>query len=417
MLTRRQALQAGTAAAVAITPAARAQNAGPVQLASFPDLVLPPDQASIDYAQFPDGALRAANPHAIVTGNVLRKALAWSSIDIRRLGPVVLFGLRGADLVNAEQFENGALRDAFVIRDTRPDHVNLRCTLGVWRTATDTFFAARGSTVAHVTYLERQCEASMLGHAPPRIANQMPTGVYRYGVGTHQNMEPSRQPGAFKLDDTIATVRNLTGASLVPTRFHSWEVGGQETGNNIHAGEGRAGIRGRETPEGFAYLSAGCQVVEGDYDARRTIPTGPWRNFRVAAGLKPDPVILRTHPRFRTTCVETDEDSQRVCHYGDPKPGAGTAFSYVLLTGAELRLAVQNQHLPHSSEAFARIRKGSSGPRVAGLLRAMGLPPSEAFGAQAQHHLIQRWQQPAGRGADGQITPDEARRLGLEITW
>lgn len=414
MLTRRQAL--GTGLAAALAPSAFPQQLS-VSFGSLPSLVLPNDLESIDYGQFPAGVLDTISPTASVTARVFRKALAWSSIDPTRLGPVILFGVRGAELLDGERFESGATDETFRIRDTRPDHVNLRCTLGVWNTLTDTFFVARGSTVAHVRYLERQCLAARSAEGPRNVANQMPTGVYYYGIGTHQNIEPGRQPGAFKLDDTITLVRNLSGRSLSPTRFDKWDIGGPETGNNIHAGEGRPGIPGIEAAEELQFLSAGCQIVEGDYVNGRSKPTGAWRRFRVAAGLKADPVILRRHPVFRTTCLETDEDSWRVCHAGERLPGSGKTYPYILLTGAELRLAAENLDLPNDHLRFARIRKGSSGPRVAALLEALGQPRAETFEAVAQNVLIQRFQIPAGNGADGQLTPEEARRIGLGIVW
>lgn len=365
------------------------------------------DNESVDYAQFPAG-FESSDP-VDVNGAAMRKALAWSSIDVARLGPRVLFGLRGAELLNAADSADGAKQQIIRLRDARPDHLNRKCIIGVWDTQDDSFWATQASTAPHVVYLYAQRKAAVSaktsGAPIDTFCNMLSTGVYNYYVGTHHNNKTSRQPGAFRLNDSVAVLRNLDEGPIKLTRFDTWDFQSASIADNIHAGA---------ESDIVSFWSAGCQVVPGRYSEDRRTPGGEWRNFRVAAGLKPVPAISSPNTA-QPNCWETDEDGVHLCPPGE-STGVGR-YSYVLLTGTEARLAAQHPELADTDLRFARLRRGSSGPRVTALTTVLGtVQPTSRFNALVQRRVIEK-QLTSDNGADGIITPAEATRLGLNMTW
>lgn len=377
----------------------------------------PADADSVDYAQFIAGAEKSAASFEM-TDSVFQKALAWTSIDPLAMGDLVLFGLRGARLENTEAFKNAKFSPVIALKEDTPNHLDFRCVIGVWDRRSKMFWAGQGSTVPHFIYLysQRNAVRSALAKNLPidKFCNMLATGVYRYEVGAHRNSGKTRQPGAFKLVDSVSVTRGLSGGMLPLTRKDQWDFCDYSPGNNIHAAMESANMP--------LFWSAGCQVLPGTYSNNRTKPIGVFRDFRIAAGLHPDPeIIIRNEAK--PTCVETTEDSRRSC----PAPGEtampdgppGRAYKYILITGREVRLAAENPSLGDDALEFARLRRGASGRRVAAMAEALKLKPSDTFNYALQRAYLRDRQLPLGLGGDGVFTPMEADRLGVssQMKW
>lgn len=344
----------------------------------------PADQA-LDTTHLP----RAASGRALeIDAAAFRRALAFSGIDEATLGPRVLFGLRAGALLDAPAFAADAtLRPRFTLQEAAPDHFDFGCVIGVWDRQSDNFWVSPGSTVCNVAYLFGQAQA---GRAD-KFCNMLSTGVYEYAVGVHNNGKNSRQPGAFILQSRVGIVRSFD-QPLGFSTADSWEWRGPDVRDNIHAAY--------VLPEGRPrFSSAGCQVVPGTVDpATRSRPTGAWRQFRIAAGLKPDPEITTPEPD-KPKWVKTSEDGQR--------------FPYLLLSAREVLLAAENRV---SDPALLKLRRGATGERVKRLQEALSLAADGVFGRETQQAVVNRQKILSGR-ADGVVTPLRLRELGLPALW
>lgn len=318
----------------------------------------PPDPETIDYAHLP---MRDDGRPFLLNDAALRVILATHSYSRLVSGrQLVLFGIRGArsteDLPAEPVFEND-----IELVETPPDHFDYRCVLGVWDIAGKKVWAVTASTTPHVAYLFAQREASTFSNE----ANMMPTGLYRYSVGTHRNATSSSQPGAFRPDSrAFAVLRCVEDGPITLSRNQFWDTRATNHGDNIHAGTYSS------RPDRPRYWSAGCQVIAGYYDDD-AMPQGDWARFRLAAGLARTPRITRREEiapgRFD---IATNEDGRR--------------FSYLLTTGRDIRLAGENRLPP-------TLRFGSSGQKVTALQAALGVPASERdgiFGLGVQTRLL-----------------------------
>lgn len=286
----------------------------PLEMAQWP-----PDARTIDYAHLP--AWSSDQPF-LLDDTALRRLVA--SHAYARLvpgNPLVLFGIRGARRAG-ESSSSPAFERRIELLDIRPDHFDHQCLLGVWDTRNRTVWATAASTVPHVAYLFAQRAAGTFGGGE---ANMMPTGLYRYAVGTHRNGSSSFQPGAFRPDSkAFAVLRCVEEGPLVMSRDQYWDTQPTHHGDNIHAGTYST------RPDRPKFWSAGCQVIPGYYEEANTVPQGNWARFRLAAGLERTPVITRkdeiehddSPPGF---IVETSEDGRR--------------YSYILTTGRDIALA------------------------------------------------------------------------------
>lgn len=317
-----------------------------------------------------------------VTDTVFRKVLAWCGVPIPALGERVLFGIRAARLEDAGQFANGSVfRRSFTIAPYAPDHFRPGCVLGVWDPGAGTFWVCPGSTVPNVAYMFGQAEA----RERDVLCNMLPAGVYDYVVGTHRK----RLAGAFRLDSAVAVVRRYKHP-LVYTNSDEWDFRGPEIADNIHcAYQFRPGM-----PE---FSSAGCQTIPGYPDGNR--PMGLWRQFRIAAGLAPDPTV-RPNPNVPDAVV-SGEDGRR--------------YRYLVLPWQDLGLAAEYASRSETDPDFRKLRRGSSGDAVRALQRQLGgsLTVSGVFDAPTQRVFIRR--QGVRQGwSDGVFTHASAAALGLE---
>jgi hypothetical protein len=323
----------------------------------------PADPKTIDYSHLPPGDTGAS---FLLNDAALRRIVASHAYS-RLAAPrqLILFGVRGAQRAGhraADAASSAEFEDEIEIAEAGPDHFDYKCLLGVWNTESRKVWVTAASTVPHVAYLYAQREASTFSSE----ANMMPTGLYRYSVGTHRNGTSSLQPGAFRAADrAFAVLRCVEDGPLTMSRDQFWDTQPTNHGNNIHAGTYST------RPDRPMFWSAGCQVAPGYYSDEDTVPQSDWARFRIAAGLKRAPVITRREEiapgRFN---VETSED--------------GRTYDYLLTTGRDVFLAGENR-------SPATLRFGSSGPKVKALQAALGLPPAEQdglFGPGMQKRLL-----------------------------
>lgn len=302
-----------------------------------------------------------------LTGAVMRALCEVNAFQVDDLGPQVLFGLRGCRILTPPPAGRPGwteMMDGVDLAEDVPDHFTWRCTLGVWDRDTDRVGVVSGSTVPNVHWM-RLCVQGK------DRANLLPTGSYRYDVGTHRGT-----PGCFMNPGPYAVLRTFD--ALCYTRSDTWDRRATP-GDNIHC-----------TPHGehgAAFSSAGCQTAWGWVDGGNH--RGFFAQLREMAGLTPKAV---NEPR---------------------------AYRYVLLTGRDARLMTTAP----DPGSLRRLRFGSRGPRVAQLaaaLRALGkpAPATDVLDVYLREQLI-GWQQERslrlgqGRAADDVLTPAEAAELGV----
>ena len=285
-------------------------------------------------------------------------------------GMPILFGLRGAAIVKDHRDPAG-----IVLIDQRPDHITPRCVIGVWNRAAGTVSVFQGSTVPN--------QAAVAKYKRERTAgNLLPTGLYHYVCGAHTT-ERQSTPGAFLLRKpdmskrVVIVRRSVDDLSYERTDM----VHRFAPGDNIHP---------TFWTSPTAFSSLGCQTVVGTYKDGAHV--GPWSRFRAAAGF-------------------TDND-------GEP----GERFLYMLLTGAEARIASQLRTAGLTGDAAAlrrlrRIRFGSTGAAARRLQERLGLPdPDSAIGPTTAESLYARQAQlgsPAG--GDGIYSPALDQALGWDV--
>lgn len=334
-----------------------------------------------------------------LSADVLKKAIETASTPVGdRWSKRVLFGIRGA-LPKALPPE-GAAPD-FVARmamaETEPDYYKYQCTMGVWDRDTDQVWVCPGSTVPAMGYLwhatHDRSEAQM-----GRGANLLSPGVYSFTVGTHANGGNTRQPGSFRQASKYCVMRLASPEICFRQGNVSWDTqsdsGRISIWDNIHAGLGASQAWGAE------HYSAGCQVVKGSVMApgTRDTPVSYWASFRIAAGLAPKPDISPASDGNNPNVVKTSED--------------GTAFTYVLLTAREVRLAAENMDTPPRDPKFLKLRRGSQGDDVKAMQTALGINADGDFGFLTQRALIEKQLEMTGE-ADGVVTAANAAAFGL----
>lgn len=334
-----------------------------------------------------------------LSGAVIRKALANASTPVAdKWSKRVLFGIRGA-LPKALPREGAPpdFVDRMAMSETEPDHYQYQCTMGVWDRETDKIWMCPASTVPAMGYLwhatHGRDEAQM-----GRGANLLSPGVYTFRVGTHANGGSTRQPGAFRQASKYCVMRLASPEICFRSGNVRWDTqsdaGGINIWDNIHAGLGASPAWGAE------HYSAGCQVVKGSVmqPSTRDTPVSYWKSFRMAAGLAEKPDISPAAPGSNSFVVKTAED--------------GTAFTYVLLTAREVRLAAENMDTEPMDRKFLKLRRGSQGDDVKALQTALGVGADGDFGFLTQRALIEKQLAVTGE-ADGVVTAANAAALGL----
>lgn len=266
-------------------------------------------------------SLYAAPPESFVLSADILKLLAErNAFALRTEAPVVVFGLRGCRLPEGVNATGWVAEQTLTL--AAPTHLDMDCTLGVWRQGDGMIALFRAGTVPAVGYMFTSLVTRGSG------TSLLPTGLYEYRRGHHWASKPSSiQRNALMMQGTYPVLRTAATLSYNPfLQTTAWTLG---AGHNIHAGGGN-----------FKYWSAGCQVVRGDYErSARMKTTGAWNDFRMLAGT-------------------ADAD-------GEAPAGGQVAYQYMLLTGLEVALAYAGE--AGFAETYQPLRFGSTGPGVATL--------------------------------------------------
>jgi endonuclease G len=299
----------------------------------------------------------------------------------RAAQPLVVVGVRGAALAG------GGGPGVPAAAECDPDHIRLRCLLGVWNRREGTVTLFPGSTVPDADHmwfhvvLARDGETTgpkcdrqgKPGGSATQACNMLPPGLYAATVGKHNT-----NPGCLLIGGLIMTRRTFDGMAY---GISSWAPSAAGVGDHVHPA-----YWDNDEINVPKFSSAGCQVIAGGFDE----PGGPfrrkWTEFRQALGMRPD---HRTLPATG--------------------PADGTAIPYLLCTGRELRLLAGGKSLP-------RLRHGSSGPEAEALAAALGLKPRA--GAPLDGAAIAKlvaWQADKKLPTHGVATPEVAAALGFKL--
>ena len=333
-------------------------------LASRPQPAWPERSRSVDYRHIVEQAPVQSTGAFRITSAVLHKLAALNSFDVGRSRERILFGLRGCSPA-------GRTPEGFVpwvhLVETAPDHLHSRCVIGVWRPDQDDLWLAGASTVPNVEYMYQMVQGGL-------PCNLLPTGLHRYEVGTHRAGSRYPQSGAFRQLDPVPVLRNRNNLifELPPVDRYDTSIN-LIVADNIHAGI----LENAAHPPFFS--SAGCQVIPGGYLRNATrAPYGRWAAFRERAGLGPAAPLARA---------------------SGATPDDGRIFLYMLLTGAEARLAADETSPPMAPT----IRFGSSGEHVRELRRSLGIAaPANRMDQQTMLAAL-KWQLAHVGYADGII--------------
>lgn len=358
----------------------------------------PTDANSADHAHVQPARL-SGQPFAL-TAAALESYLAhnWLSETAGEAGDTIVFGLRGCTL--ADEAQAPVVGNRVMLREVEPDHLTFKCVIGVWRRTSGELTVFRASTVPAAYFMYGYATEMTYIKGGQTLfvrANMMPTGVYRYVVGTHAG----NQPRALRLDQRVTVqrlqfVRNTNDRAPYVFGHSTRDVWSPpaNVNDNLHA----AVYDAPEMPFAWKFSSAGCQVIPGAFVADANAPGGrrPVRDFAA----------------FRQALERHDGSLED-----------GRAYRYVLATGRELRLHAERTALGGSQTdlALARLRPGSRHPRGPDLVAALssrlseGPTPGVEFDAHAAYAYT-RWLRLNGRvPAVTTVTPLKARELGVTL--
>jgi outer membrane protein OmpA-like peptidoglycan-associated protein len=319
----------------------------------------------------------------VLKGSVIRRLVELNHFSLEGVDAKVVFGLRGCTI----DANLTAFADSASVKEVVPNHIDNRCVIGVWDTATDKIVAFQASTVPNWEYMEtyRQDRA--------KPANMLPTGRYAMVVGTHRPKKknakgelvdnPGRVQGALRNDATVVVLR--TEDDLTYTTKDVWDE--TVANDNIHPGIIPVNAGTSTVPD---FSSAGCHTVPGG--SVGDAPSGAWADFRTALG-------------FDNT---------------KPTRHDGKKLAYVLLTGREARCVASGA----VANFPARLRFGSRGDKVKALQEALARHAKKYYTAKTADGefgpgtamAFIRFQKDRDSGAaDGIVTPTDATALGFTL--
>jgi predicted chitinase len=327
------------------------------------------DSESPCYAHLAAAAAGSQNGNApfSFTGADLRLLCAANAFKPEGYGDRIVFALRGAMLRRDDSCKDV---DEIALVETRPDHRNFRCVIGVFDTRTAKLSAFKASTVPNAAYMTNYYKkVHAIRPYGETGANLLPTGCYVFRVGVHRNsIYPALRltdPERLAEDGKALVLR--TSDDLTYRLDDFWDP--CVPYDHVHCAYSYE-----------AFSSAGCLTICGPNQA------GPWGQFQD---------ILKTVPR-------------------------GNRLDVVLLTGREACLAAQlrEEHRGADAEsvraALVRLRPGSQGERVRKLQTLLGLEASGYFGWRTKQALIERQRQ-SGLGGDGIYAPALDQRIGWDV--
>ena len=301
------------------------------------------------------------------TSKDLELIIRASAFEPSRENGVILFGLRGAELVGGPSQIN---KDSLRLRDIRPDHRKFCCVIGAYHVGRQQLSAFIASTVPNNGSVYTNWARHASGGAP--YGNMLMTGCYRYRVGTH--VGGTEVPGAFRLqeDDEVVVLRS--NLDVTYDTLDHWDPCVPH--DNLHPAF-----------RTMSFSSAGCQTVRGTYNSQQG-HIGEWSQFRRAVGLGGS---------------------------GDN----GKRFDYVLITGLEAAVAAKAQaevaNDPAAIQArLSRLRYGSKGDAVKRMQQALGRPVTGFLNADDKVALATLQKQKLGF-ADGVYAPAMDAQLGFNV--
>ena len=290
-----------------------------------------------------DGAPRLPEASFLLTPRVLETLRRANAFNTLPGAGVIVFGLRGAML--ADPSDAGRETTSVRLIEATPDHLNLRCVIGVWRQAggRSSLTAYPASTVPNADQLELATRRR--GRA---VSNVLPTGLHRRTVWTHGE---GSQIGALRHDlDAQACVLRVARTGDGPGELVAdgwWDLRRRADGSdsrttvfdNVHAGMFENFCQGPK------FSSAGCCVIPGRYPTPTT-PQGLWADF-----------FLRLEKPMEqlAACVKKSRyDAQP----GERGPDCRFPIDFMLLTGREACLAAGLGDNDYRAR-FSRLRYGS----------------------------------------------------------
>lgn len=327
------------------------------------------------------------------TPEALELILSANGFEPTRQFERIVFALRGARLTDASgRVDDLRQVDVAAIRaiETRPNHFDFRCIVGVYDTHTKRLSGFLGSTVPNVYNVSRQVGQSS------NMANCLPTGVYEYVVGAHTRGNGSRVEGALLQGTSFA--KRLDVTTLRSRNNKTFEIDDVWTltgpiNDNIHPSLSQDLRR---------FSSAGCITLRGQFsrNAHTSGSEGEFGAFRAAMG-------------FGTP--EDYASGKRVYREFD-----GRRYDLVLITGLEAAIASSlvasggavDPAIAH--EKLCRLRHGSRGPHVERLQNILGLPRTGRFEAREKRGLVDMQMAKLG-WADGYLGPEMAKALDIAI--
>src|SRR5215207_5045649 len=336
------------------------------------------DADSIDYRHL--GVAIDTKPFDL-TGDIIDRLVRFNRFPLGSADKKVVFGLRGCTL----DASVSTFADKVSVREIEPNHVDNRCIVGVWERSTNKIVAFQASTVPNWEYMETYRE----NHG--KKANMLPTGRYALTVGTHRPKKknaagelvdnPKRIQGALRNDQEVLVLR--TEDDLTYTVRDTWDR--TVPNDNIHPGIVAVNAGASTVPD---YSSAGCNTIPGT--SVSDAPEGDWASFRTALGLD------NAHPTSNN----------------------GQAFTYVLLTGREARLAAAG------NTSLGRLRFGSYGDDVRQLQTGLAKHAKKYytgtvdgdFGPVTAMAFIRYQKDQAAGAADDVVTSTDATPLGFTLS-
>ena len=335
-----------------------------VESATIPEVRWSEDKDQPDYAHLQQSALAqlALSEEVAFTYPIYELLLRANRFRPSGTNGLICLGLRGGELMGDDAQIN---KTAFTIKDTRPNHRNFRCTLGLVDTASKQFSAFRGSTVPNTKWMRNyyKIKNNIPTNSKTR-SNCLPTGCYVYRVNAHGGgkIKPALRmtdPDDLKSDATCTVLR--TSNDLAYAHDDHWHP--STPYDNIHC----------------AYFddqfsSAGCQTIKG------ANKKGPWGTFQKTIGAL----------------------------------GWNARIDYVLLTGREVAIAAAIIKAGREDDAafvdacLGRLRVGSQGEDVTRLQKKIGFNGSGYFGPLTKKRLTER------EGAQG-LTTDGVYSLADDL--
>ena len=309
-----------------------------------------PDEWHPDYAHLLIAEKKgvAAAHNFSLTPDVLDLLIAANSYQPKGPADTFVFAIRGGELAQGNAFEDVAKVD---LNDVRPDHKDTHCTIGFYYRKTRTLSAFKGSTVPNVGSVAAYYKiVNHLAAQSDFKCNMLPTGLYRYRVGSHVGKSHAAVTPALQLANYYRPSESGRVTVLRTTDQPSYRHDGFwdlcAPGDNVHCAFRNTG-----------FSSCGCLTIQGN-DGE-----GPFGRFQSVLN----------------------------------KFGQGKAVDVMIVTGKEAAIAAaliakgQAQQADLVDACLRRLRGGSEGPAVTALQAALGMPsPTGLFDGETRQLLVER---------------------------